>query len=423
MYIDMEKNQSFFSRVVKAVVDFIGSLKNKLVQYTTMVVFPFRSSWDAGYRPAFLRGNRPIDRKHVDELVELLRRKGKVKFTVVGTVTPLLPLLEAMEELTEKFYFFDIFGNELTLDSPGVRDGLFYLILDGQHRVAACYSYGFDMRFMLIAIEPEELFEYMGDYNSGQKNWNGSDWIMANRTTGIYTSPLFNAMDEVGVILPESSERYKAGLLTGNLNGMKKADAVNGRETLVYDEQLVSRGLGFAKAIAVGLPVDGQVSKEQKIVGRWFRKLDGVRTILSVSSQCPGGMMLTFDVDMKVFLGHLESFQVLSMSGMILGKNTGALETYFLKQYKEYVQSHTTDRDAQSAEIDAKYAALAEQRKSAEAEARENAISNAPGKRPTRLLSGSIEEMRLNVEAMERYDKEKEERKSRKSERSEGVHS
>lgn len=133
--------------------------------------------------------------------------------------------------------------------------------------------------------------------------------------------------------------------------------------------------------------------------------------------------MLTFDVDMKVFLGHLESFQVLSMSGMILGKNTGALETYFLKQYKEYVQSHTTDRDAQSAEIDAKYAALAEQRKSAEAEARENAISNAPGKRPTRLLTGSIEEMRLNVEAMERYDKEKEERKSRKAERSEGVHS
>jgi hypothetical protein len=419
----MENKQSFFSRVVKAVVDFIGSMKNRLVQYTTMVVFPFRSSWDAGYRPAFLRGNRPIDRKHVDELVALLRRKGKLKFTVAGTVTPLLPLLEALEELTEKYSFFDIFGNELTLNSPGVREGLYYLILDGQHRVAACYSYGFDMRFMLIAIEPEELFEYMGDYNSGQKNWNGSDWIMANRTTGIYTSPLFNAMDEVGVILPESSERYKAGILTGNQNGMKKADAVNGRETLVYDEPLVVRGIGFAKAIAVGLPVDGKVSKDRKTVGKWFRRLEGIRTILSVVPQCSGALISTFDVDMKNFLGHLDNQQVEIIAGLINKRSFGELDVYFLRQYKEYAEIHIEDRESVSAEIDALYAELAEQRRVADEEARQKAISTTSTNRPPRLQGGSIEDMRLNVEAMERYNKEKEERKSRKAERSEGVHS
>ncbi len=419
----MENKQSFFSRVVKAVVDFIGSMKNRLVQYTTMVVFPFRSSWDAGYRPAFLRGNRPIDRKHVDELVALLRRKGKLKFTVAGTVTPLLPLLEALEELTEKYSFFDIFGNELTLNSPGVREGLYYLILDGQHRVAACYSYGFDMRFMLIAIEPEEVFEYVGDYNSGQKNWNGSDWIMANRTTGIYTSPLFNAMDEVGVILPESSERYKAGILTGNQNGMKKADAVNGRETLVYDEPLVVRGIGFAKAIAVGLPVDGKVSKDRKTVGKWFRRLEGIRTILSVVPQCSGALISTFDVDMKNFLGHLDNQQVEIIAGLINKRSFGELDVYFLRQYKEYAEIHIEDRESVSAEIDALYAELAEQRRVADEEARQKAISTTSTNRPPRLQGGSIEDMRLNVEAMERYNKEKEERKSRKAERSEGVHS
>ena len=420
----MNQISNFLARIVDAIVNFIGMLMGRAVKTTSLTVFPFRTAWEAGFRPAFLHGNRNLDRKHVDELMTLLKERGKSVFTVAGTVTPLSPLLEMMMELpeNERLYFYDLFGNEVTMESAGAGVGLYYLVLDGQHRVAACHAYGFDMNLMIVTLEGDP-FEFIADYNSGSKNWKGTDWIAANRANGTLTSPIFDAMDEVGMILPESSERYKAGLLTGNLNGMKKADAVNGRETLVYDEQLVVRGIGFAKAVAAGLPVEGQVSKEQRIVGRWFRKLEGVRTILSVIPQLSGEMMLTFDTDMKNFIGELNSNQILTMSGMITGRNSGALETFFLKQFKEYAFSHSTDRETVSAEIDAKYAALAEQRKSVEAEARVNAISSTPGKRPTRLLTGSIEEMRLNVEAMERYDKEKEERKSRKAERSEGVHS
>ena len=417
--------KEIIKKVFDGVVEFVGKLKAKLVETFTRTMFTYRASTEAGFRPCFLVGNRPIDRKHMDKLYSSLKRREKDRFTVPGTTTPLLPLLEVMQDYPEKerLHFIDLYGNELTLDSPGVREGLYYLVLDGQHRVAACYTYGVDMLFILVVVDVDEIFEFVGDYNKDGKGWNGVDWITSYRATGKFNSPLFTKMDELSAILPGVSERYKSYLLTGNPNGMKKADVEMVKETLVYDEALVARGTAFAMAIAVGLPIEGKITKEQMVVGKWFRRLEGVRTILSVIPQCSGALLATYDVDMKSFLGDLSDEQIEGMAALITSRSYGELETYFLKQFKEYAETHTDSRDALSAEIDSKYAALAEQRKSAEAEARENAISNAPGKRPTRLLTGSIEEMRLNVDAMERYDKEKEERKSRKAERSEGVHS
>ena len=420
----MKKIENFLARIVEAIVNFIGLLKGRSVGASQLTVFSFRFSWEAGFRPVFLVGNRTIDRKHVDALMALLKEKGKTRFTVAGTVTPLLPLLEMMEELPERerLHFYNICGDEVTLDTAGVREGLHYLVLDGQHRVAACHTYGFDMNLILVTLEGDP-FEVIADYNTGGKNWLGADWISANRANGTFTSPLFDAMDAVGDILPGVSERYKSGILTGNQNGMKKADAVNGRETLVYDEPLVVRGIGFAKAIAVGLPIDGKVSKDRKTVGKWFRRLEGIRTILSVVPQCSGALITTFDVDMKNYLGHLNSRQVEIIAGLINKRSFGELDAYFLKQYKEYAEMHIEDRESVSAEIDALFAELSERRRVADEEARLSAISSTSGRRPPRLQGGSIEDMRRNVEAIDRYNAEKEERNSRKATKLEGVHS
>ena len=95
----MKKIENFLTRIVEAIVNFIGLLKGRSVGASQLTVFSFRFSWEAGFRPVFLVGNRVIDRKHVDALMALLKEKGRTRFTVAGTVTPLLPLLEMMEEL------------------------------------------------------------------------------------------------------------------------------------------------------------------------------------------------------------------------------------------------------------------------------------------------------------------------------------
>jgi hypothetical protein len=174
----------------------------------------------------------------------------------------------------------------------------------------------------------------------------------------------------------------------------------------------------------VGLPIEGKISKEQMVVGKWFRRLEGVRTILSVIPQCSGALLATYDVDMKCFLGNIDGLSVSVMADLIKKRCYGDVEAYFLKRYKEYVDIHSVDRESVSADIEARYAVLAEQRQLAEAELRSNAIASDPDKRPARLLTGSVDDMRRNAEAIDRFNikkqQEKEERKSRKAEKLEG---
>ena len=115
------------------------------------------------------------------------------------------------------------------------------------------------------------------------------------------------------------------------------------------------------------------------------------------------------------------------MADLIKKRSYGEVEAYFLKRYKEYVDLHSVDRESVSADIETKYTALAEQRQLAEAEVRSNAVASDPDRRPARLLSGSVDDMRRNAEAIDRFNskkqQEKEARSARKAERSEGVHS
>ena len=95
---------AWVAAIVKAIEAFVKDLIANAVVTTSRTIFPFKASWDAGCRPAFLVGNRGIDRAHLDGLRSLLKESGKTKFTVCGTVTPLLPLLELMAGLPAEAY-------------------------------------------------------------------------------------------------------------------------------------------------------------------------------------------------------------------------------------------------------------------------------------------------------------------------------
>lgn len=402
----------FMAAIVKAIVAFIEGLMGKSVKTTTRTLFPFRASWDVGYRPAFLVGNRSIDRNHLDGLRALLKEKGKTKFTVCGTVTPLLPLLELMAGLpeAERLRFFDIFGNEVTLDTPGVREGLWYLVLDGQHRIGACHIYGMDMDLQLVEIEGDPI-EFIADFNTGGKGWQTQDWVKAHRATGIYTSDLYVKMDEIGKLLPSASERFKVYILTGDRDGIKKSDAIQGKEAIDYDEKVALRGIGFAKAIATALPRTGKdLSKPQKLVAKYFTSLGGIDLVYHVSKKVAGELLAGYDTDMKNFLGNLTDKQVKEIAAKIEAKNIGELQKYFLAEYKKFAEAHVADRETLSSEIDTKYTKLAEKRGKKAEEDRKKALtsSSSPTARPSRLKEGTLDEMKQNADAIQRYLEKKE---------------
>ena len=404
----------FATKMFESLVAFVGSLKVKSIKTSQRTFFPFQETWRAGFQPAFLKGNRTIDVKHVDSLMKLLKAQGKPKFTVCGTATTLLPLLEDMALLPEdgRLHFYNIYGEELTIDSIGVREGLYYLVLDGQHRVAACHAYGLDMDLQLVPVEGDPL-DFIADYNTGGKNWLGADWVSAHRATGKYSSPLFSKMDEVGEILPGVSERYKTAILAGNFDGIKKSDAVNGVESITYDEDIANRGIGFAKAIAVTI-MENEADKRFKYAARFLRSLEGVRAILEVTNKCPGKLLAHYDIDMKCILGSLDEETMEKLDEDAGWKNYGRLVDFFTHLYKDYAGASHDNREELSANIDIRYKELSAQRATAKHEAQVQLLNGNSARKPKRITGGTIEEMKLNADAIQSYEERKAAKNSEK---------
>ena len=235
--------------------------------------------------------------------------------------------------------------------------------------------------------------------------------MKAHRATGIYTSDLYVKMDEVGEILPAASERFKIYILTGNRDGIKKSDAIHGKEAIDYDEKLALRGIEFARAIAVRLPRTGKdLTDEQKLVAKYFTSLMGIDLVYHVKTKITGELLASFETDMKNFLGNLTDKEVKEIATKIEAKNLGDLQKFFLAEYKKYAEAHAADREALSSAIDAKYTKLAEKRGKKAEEDRKKALttSSDPKERPSKLKEGTLDEMKKNAEAIQRYLEKKE---------------
>ena len=221
-------------------------------------------------------------------------------------------------------------------------------------------------------------------------------------------------MDEVGEILPGVSERYKTAILVGNFDGIKKADAVNGIENIVYDEELANRGIGFAKAIAVAI-MGNEADKRFKHAGRFLRGLDGVRAILDVTQKCQGKLLTNYDVDMKCLLGTLDADKMGAMEKEAEYKNYGRLCEFITRLYKDYADAQHDDRDVLSAKIDSRYEELAAQRATVTRAAQNLLLDGNSAHKPKRLVAGTIEEMKLNAEAIQSYTERKAAEKASKN--------
>ena len=232
--------------------------------------------------------------------------------------------------------------------------------------------------------------------------------MKAHRATGVYTSDLYLKMDVVGEILPSASERFKVYILTGSRDGIKKSDAVQGKESVEYDEKVALRGIGFAKAIAVAMPRTGKdLSDTQKLVAKYFTSLGGIDLVYYVSNKIAGEMLAGYDTDMKNFLGNLSDKQVKDIADKIEAKNIGDLKKLFLTEYKKFAEAHTAERGTLSSEIDAKYSKLVEKRERKAEEDHRKALTPGTSERPTKLKDGTLAEMKQNAEALQKYAEKK----------------
>ena len=121
---------------------------------------------DAGYVFCFDAENREINNNHVDELISRIEKDNSKCFMET------LKVCEVKQALLQGRRVFDIYGNEITLETPNLEQHV--VILDGQHRwIVILENPEYDI--WVDFVETEGIGSYIDNLNNTSKAWTGED--------------------------------------------------------------------------------------------------------------------------------------------------------------------------------------------------------------------------------------------------------
>ena len=189
--------------------------------------------------------NRKVDEKHVNKLLQSLKKSNKKRFSEPITVCL------AKTALMLGVPLVDDDGNEITLSHPDIDRML--VVLDGQHRRTGVLSdpdYDADV---IIIETPEDINAYVRVINAYDSNWDMIDIRNQNEVISGVEDKLKAKEQEAEKILPKTSPKYRAYGLTGEKEAVKKKDLLKGKVP-VCDEEKATTGIEIFKTIRHGNP-------------------------------------------------------------------------------------------------------------------------------------------------------------------------
>ena len=186
-------------------------------------------------------GNRKVDEKHVNRLIQALKQEGKKRFSEPITICSAKAALMLDTKLN------DDEGKAVTLDHPDI-DRMF-VVLDGQHRRAAVEGSDFEYEADVVIIStPEDIDAYVRVINAYDSNWTMIDIRNQNAVTKGVVDKLKVMEQEAEKILPNTSTKYRVYGLTGEKEAIKKKDLLKGTVPVI-DEDNAHRGIGIFESI------------------------------------------------------------------------------------------------------------------------------------------------------------------------------
>ena len=180
--------------------------------------------------------NRKVDEKHVNKLLESLKKSGKKRFS--EPITACFAKIALM--LGTKLRDDD--GNEVTLSHPNIDRML--VVLDGQHRLTGVMSNPDYDADVIIIEAPEDIDAYVRVINAYDSNWTMGDIRNQNEVTSGVEDKLKVKEQEAEKILPKTSPKYRDYGLTGEKEAVKKKDLLKGTVPDI-DEDKAQRGIGI----------------------------------------------------------------------------------------------------------------------------------------------------------------------------------
>ena len=332
----------------------------------------------------FVKGNRNVYASQIDKLWKDISDKKTKKFYRSCVVVNAKQVLENNPDIK----LVDIFGNEITVATPGIENC--WAVIDGQHRLMVCMEH------------PEadldlELLDYDGDvmeliklFNSTDLNWRTPDYYRSNVETGKVTNNLAVKMKEVQAVIT-ASDKVAAFLLTFKKDAIKKSDCILGKDNSGYTEEKGIRGLSIAKAIRYKFG-DGTV------------KVEFVEAICAAYDSLEDGKHSGLADTMVGFLAEMSDPMKNTIESKIKSADFGVVKNTLTEGFKKYYETHKDDIEEHIKEVQKKIDEAMPKKAESTKKADEKLKDGFPGDILKQRLAKAIEATEDKVKSLSKQE-------------------
>ena len=239
-----------------------------------------------GYIIATFVMNREVNEKHVKKLLKDVRAQGKKAFSQHVTVC------SALSGLLMGYDVIGIDGKPVTLETSNIDKIL--VIIDGQHRVAACLGTELDIDCDVMIVPcPKDIAQDIKDRNCCDKNWDTS----ALRHQIVEVEKKLDVLAEyekrAKEIYPGCSDKFYTAMLCGGKKDAVRRALVARGELPDCDIKKAEMGLEILRAFRLLNPdCNKNPSMTLKMVELIMKKMDE----LAVADMTNGEFVEAFKV-------------------------------------------------------------------------------------------------------------------------------
>lgn len=281
----------------------------------------------------FVKGNRNVYGSQIDKLWKEVSGLKIKKFSRSCVVVNAKAILEhnltiPEEEKSKRVRLVDIYGNEITLATPGVENC--WAVIDGQHRLMVCMEHPeVDLDIELLTDFNGDIMELIKIFNSTDKNWSLSDYTLSNIETGKISGALMEKAAQIKSFL-NCSDKVANFLLTFKKDAVRKSSSIKGIDDSGYSETKGERGLSIARAIKYKF-------------GDMVVKVQLVEAIHKAYSQLEDGMTLWLGQLMVGFIAEMSDSMRKTIEAKMKSADFGIVSNTFIEGFTKYVESHKFD--------------------------------------------------------------------------------
>ena len=371
-------------------------------------IYRYRELCKYGFKPSYLKVNRPIDVTHARNLAKDTDSSADKTFISSAKVVWAREALEAGLEVIDEH------GNELTLESRDIDS--YFVIIDGQHRAFAAHlNPSIDLLVEFLEGKGKDLLKIIEKMNILAKDWTGDNYIDALTKKHSGKMPLLEEVDRLSKEF-KVSRKYLLVLLCNDANKIrlcKLKEAFSKDDPDLSDYQIDQNKVEFAERVLTAIQERfGERDKATSTV-MFITALLNIKECLSDMDK------VNFEENLPAFIISLTLEEAAHIVNLLSIRNYTDLKNYMTSRYSTFIQ--TADIEEVKTKFSEQFIATTTQ------ETKEETSKNAPIRK---LKSGTFAQLIQNEldleEQKKRREKERQEArdaaKEKRKHRKEGMH-